>query len=57
MLTDKCLELLSEEPMESTGSGSMINSRAKAVKGLVELVRGDLYSGKAMLSFVSMFLR
>lgn len=56
MLADKCLELLLEEPIESGSIGSRINSRAKAVKGLVELVRGDFDSGRAILALVSMFL-
>ncbi|PKI39354.1 hypothetical protein CRG98_040220 [Punica granatum] len=44
VLADKCLELLAEEPIESGSAGSMISARAKAVKGLVELVHGDLDS-------------
>lgn len=46
MLADICLQVLESVKME-TGSGygdGVLDARAKAVKGLVELVRGDLES-------------
>ncbi|XP_074339881.1 uncharacterized protein LOC141677731 [Apium graveolens] len=46
VLADICLQLLESVKME-TGSGygdGVLDARAKAVKGLVELVRGDLES-------------
>lgn len=46
MLADICLQLLESVKME-TGSGygdGVLDARAKALKGLVELVRGDLES-------------
>lgn len=46
MLADLCLQLLESVKMEtgiSCGDG-VLDARAKAVKGLVELVRGDLES-------------
>ncbi|KDP35666.1 hypothetical protein JCGZ_09104 [Jatropha curcas] len=43
VLADKCLELLGKDEYESTvGDFAVANARAKAVKGLVELVRGNL---------------
>lgn len=48
MLADKCLELLEINKSETGGGGyGVISSRAKAVKGLVELVHGNLESGTA----------
>ncbi|KAK4776539.1 hypothetical protein SAY86_005227 [Trapa natans] len=46
VLADKCLELFSEESIESGSTESMIKSRALAVRGLIELVRGDLDSAR-----------
>lgn len=46
MLADKCLELLGEnEPGSSGRVAEEIHARAKAVKGLVELVHGHFQSG------------
>lgn len=51
MIADRCLELLKKELTESESSRYFeINSRAKAVKGLVELSCGNPESGE--LQFV-----
>lgn len=48
MLTDKCLELLDKDDLKrNSGSKEFVVARAKAVKGLVELVNGNLESGEA----------
>lgn len=47
MHADKCLEFLHKDDLRSNGgSKESLIARAKAVKGLVELVTGDLESGK-----------
>ncbi|XP_050115302.1 uncharacterized protein LOC126593308 [Malus sylvestris] len=45
VLADKCLELLENNEPGSNG-GDFINARAKAVKGLVELVHGNTASAE-----------
>lgn len=46
MLADKCLELLDKDGSKGNGgSKESVVARAKAVKGLVELVSGNLESG------------
>lgn len=46
MLADKCLELLGKNEPGFSGKGAeVIHARAKAVKGLVELVHGHCQSG------------
>lgn len=55
MLADKCLELLGKDERKRTvGEYVVADARAKAVKGLVELVCGNLGSGtsKATAEFV-----
>lgn len=48
MLADKCLEILKEnETKFSGGVAEIIHARAKAVKGLTELVHGNIQSGTA----------
>ncbi|XP_060674402.1 uncharacterized protein LOC132804269 [Ziziphus jujuba] len=48
VLADKCLELLEEnEPGFSSKGADVIHTRAKAVKGLVELVRGHCQSAES----------
>ncbi|KAI3435348.1 uncharacterized protein J3R85_006286 [Psidium guajava] len=48
VVADKCLKLLERESAQTAGSGSsIINARAKAAQGLVELVRGSLQSVEA----------
>lgn len=48
MLADKCLEILGQNELESSGEGGeIIRARAKAVKGLVELVHGNIQSGSS----------
>lgn len=46
MLADICLQLLETVQMETGNSygDGVLDARVKAVKGLVELVRGDLES-------------
>ncbi|KAK6290478.1 hypothetical protein POUND7_002019 [Theobroma cacao] len=45
VLTDKCLELLDKDDLKrNSGSKEFVVARAKAVKGLVELVNGNLES-------------
>ncbi|KAM0991287.1 hypothetical protein ACFX13_009829 [Malus domestica] len=46
VLADKCLELLENNEPGSNG-GDFINARAKAVKGLVELVHGNTASAES----------
>ncbi|KAF3449158.1 hypothetical protein FNV43_RR09886 [Rhamnella rubrinervis] len=47
VLADKCLELFGEnEPGFSDGVAEVIHPRAKAVKGLVELVHGHFHSAQ-----------
>ena len=47
MLADKCVQLLGNDTADiGNGFGSkVLNVRAKALKGLVELVHGNLESG------------
>lgn len=45
MLADKCLELLGKDEHDTAGGVEVANARAKAVKGLVDLVCGNLGSG------------
>ncbi|XP_044472700.1 uncharacterized protein LOC123201315 isoform X3 [Mangifera indica] len=46
MVTDKCLEILGKcKPENGEGDYAAVNSRAEAVKGLVELVHGNVESG------------
>lgn len=48
MLADKCLELLvKNKPGSNGGDSEVIHARARAVKGLVELVHGNTVSGTA----------
>ncbi|KAL3717150.1 hypothetical protein ACJRO7_008691 [Eucalyptus globulus] len=47
VVADKCLKLLEKESVQTAGSGSsIINARAKAAKGLVELVLGSFQSAE-----------
>lgn len=53
MLTDKCLELTEKHEAGSCDKDfKALNVRAKAVKGLVELVNGNLDSGTNKLLLV-----
>lgn len=55
MLADKCLELLGKGgPKSNDGDFQVADARAKAIKGLVELVRGNLESGtpKSIVGFI-----
>ena len=46
MLADKCLIILGQNEHKLSGrGGEVIRARANAVKGLVELVHGDIQSG------------
>lgn len=46
MIADKCLELVEkEEPKTGGGNPVVLSARAKAAKGLVELVHGNLELG------------
>ncbi|XP_024028591.1 uncharacterized protein LOC21392795 isoform X2 [Morus notabilis] len=48
VLADKCLEILGQNELESSGEGGeIIRARAKAVKGLVELVHGNIQSAES----------
>ncbi|OMO97238.1 hypothetical protein COLO4_14760 [Corchorus olitorius] len=48
VLADKCLELLDKDDLKRDGGKEKsVIARAKAVKGLVELVSGNLESGNA----------
>ncbi|KAL3572614.1 hypothetical protein D5086_026518 [Populus alba] len=54
VLADKCLELLGKVELKNSDEGSEVASaRAKAIKGLAELVQGNLESGSrnAALSY------
>lgn len=56
MVADKCLEVLGKcKPESDGGDYAAVSSRAKAVKGLVELVHGNVESGtaEALASFHS----
>ncbi|EEF30820.1 conserved hypothetical protein [Ricinus communis] len=49
VLADKCLEeLLGKDEHDTTGGVEAANARAKAFKGLVELVRGNLGSAESL---------
>jgi hypothetical protein len=46
VLADKCLELLGKVELKNSDEGSEVASaRAKGIKGLAELVQGNLESG------------
>ena len=46
VIADKCLELVEkEEPKTGGGNPVVLSARAKAAKGLVELVHGNLELG------------
>ncbi|KAJ0088854.1 hypothetical protein Patl1_31832 [Pistacia atlantica] len=48
VVADKCLEVLGKcKPESDGGDYAAVRSRAKAVKGLIELVRGNVESGTA----------
>lgn len=47
MVTDKCLQLCEKHKPENYKTYGAVNSRANAVKGLVELAHGNLESGTA----------
>ena len=51
MLADKCLKLLEDEDLEigDEYGYKVFGVRSKAIKGLVELVQGDMESGKKIL--------
>lgn len=49
MLADQCLEMLeNDQPKAGNGSSQLFSARAKALKGLVELVNGNVQSGKVI---------
>ncbi|XP_050213129.1 uncharacterized protein LOC126664665 [Mercurialis annua] len=48
VLADKCLELLEKDEHDTVEGVDIANARAKAVKGLVELVRGNLESAESI---------
>ncbi|XP_074271325.1 uncharacterized protein LOC141595257 [Silene latifolia] len=49
VLADKCVNLLEKESLENSDEYGykVFNARSKAIKGLVELVQGDMESAKA----------
>lgn len=47
MLADICLQLLETVKLEIGYGTGVLDARAKALKGLVELVRGNLKSGRS----------
>ncbi|XP_022746704.1 uncharacterized protein LOC111296588 isoform X2 [Durio zibethinus] len=47
VLSEKCLELLDKDDLSNGGSIDSVVARAKAVKGLVELVSGNLESAES----------
>ncbi|KAL5549858.1 hypothetical protein UlMin_000034 [Ulmus minor] len=48
VLADKCLEILAKNEPELCGDGAeVVHARAKAVKGLVELVQGNMESAES----------
>lgn len=51
VLADKCLKLLEHEDMEigDEYGRKVFSARSKAIKGLVELVHGDMESGKDII--------
>ncbi|KAJ8427142.1 hypothetical protein Cgig2_030952 [Carnegiea gigantea] len=53
VLVDNCLNLLEKEGPEMVDDYGykVFSARSKAIKGLVELVRGDIESGNAALSY------
>ena len=58
MLVDNCLNLLEKEGPEMIDDYGykVFSARSKAIKGLVELVRGDIESGGLIVHLLAILL-